>query len=79
MDPESVAIIDRLARVETSLKHVLDALNEIRDELRHNDSKYVTRREYEDFRKDIEARRAPWWIIGGLLLSAGLGLFNILA
>lgn len=68
---------ERLARVETSLNHVLDELRRLTEKLDHMDDRYVPRREFDDFKAEVNSRRAPIWIILGLIATVILGVFNI--
>lgn len=61
---------------------------EFRTEIRESQKNTVPRSEYEEYKKgvadkfkEIEARRAPWWVIAGIGLSivtAIVAVFNLM-
>lgn len=73
---------ERLARVETELRHATEELRRVIERLDRFDDHFVTRREYEELKRDISARRAPWYnIVGavtGILSIVLIGVFSII-
>lgn len=79
---------ERLARVEEALRGVQKTLDQLVVTLTNDRTNMVPRSEYEEYKKgvadkfkEIDSRRAPWWIVAGIavsVLTAGIAMFNLL-